>query len=225
MNSDAPYANVTFFGEHRYNKASAYLCDTRFRVVQGSRMRAVVRELIETVILALLIFLALQFSVQNFRVEGSSMQPTLEEGQYILVNKLLYLRFDPQDILRFLPFIDSDRTNFLFPISSPERGEVIIFHFPRDPTGIHRVGLLPNPKVAPSLSYIRRRNRSETGWDYPARRTTRRSDQPETEPPTRRLARLDSERGPRPPLGRGRVDAMKPRAVIPDAVADARAGR
>ena len=97
-------------------------------------MRAVVRELIETVILALLIFLALQFSVQNFRVEGSSMQPTLEEGQYILVNKLLYLRFDPQDILRFLPFIDSDRTNLLFPISSPERGEVIIFHFPRDPS-------------------------------------------------------------------------------------------
>ena len=79
-------------------------------------MRAVVRELIETVILALLIFLALQFSVQNFRVEGSSMQPTLEEGQYILVNKLLYLRFDPQDLFRFLPFVDSDRTNFLFPI-------------------------------------------------------------------------------------------------------------
>lgn len=97
-------------------------------------MRAVVRELIETVILALLIFLALQFSVQNFRVEGSSMQPTLEEGQYILVNKLLYLRFDPQNVLKFLPFIDSERTNFLFPISSPERGEVIIFHFPRDPT-------------------------------------------------------------------------------------------
>lgn len=97
-------------------------------------MRAVVRELIETVILALLIFLALQFSVQNFRVEGSSMQPTLEEGQYILVNKLLYLRFDPQNVLKFLPFIDSERTNFLFPISSPERGEVIIFHFPRDPS-------------------------------------------------------------------------------------------
>ncbi len=97
-------------------------------------MRAVVRELIGTVILALLIFLALQFSVQNFRVEGSSMEPTLEEGQYLLVNKILYLRLDPQDIFKFIPFLDSDRTNFLFPISSPERGEVIIFHFPRDPS-------------------------------------------------------------------------------------------
>ena len=97
-------------------------------------MRALIRELIETVILALLIFVALQFSVQNFIVEGSSMEPTLEEGQHLLVNKLIYLRLDPQGLRSILPSIDANRQASLFPFHPPHRGEVIIFRFPRDPT-------------------------------------------------------------------------------------------
>ena len=49
-------------------------------------MRIVIRELFETVILALLIFLGLQFSMGNYRVEGSSMLPNLAEGEYVIVN-------------------------------------------------------------------------------------------------------------------------------------------
>lgn len=97
-------------------------------------MRALIRELIETVILALLIFLGLQFSIQNFRVEGSSMQPTLEEGQYVLVNKLVYLRLAPQGLSSLLPFVNSDREEVIFPFSAPSLGDVVIFHFPRDPS-------------------------------------------------------------------------------------------
>ena len=96
-------------------------------------MRALVRELIETAILALLIFLGLQFSVQNFRVEGSSMEPTLAEGQYLLVNKLVYFSFSPHELQNLLPFLDIKRDETLFPFHPPRRGEVIIFHFPRDP--------------------------------------------------------------------------------------------
>ena len=65
-------------------------------------MRELIRELIETVLLALLIFLVLQFSVQNFRVEGSSMQPTLTEGQYLLVNKIVYLRVANESLASLL---------------------------------------------------------------------------------------------------------------------------
>ena len=97
-------------------------------------MRALIRELIETVILALLIFLGLQFSIQNFRVEGSSMQPTLEEGQYVLVNKLVYLRLAPQGLSSLLPFVNSEREEVIFPFSAPSLGDVVIFHFPRDPS-------------------------------------------------------------------------------------------
>ena len=70
-------------------------------------MRALIRELIETVILALIIFLALQFSVQNFRVEGSSMRPTIVEGQYLLVNKLVYFNLNPRDVRSVLAFSSS----------------------------------------------------------------------------------------------------------------------
>ncbi|MCI0439973.1 MAG: signal peptidase I, partial [Chloroflexi bacterium] len=104
------------------------------RPSNGRFIRNVVRELIETVILALLIFLGLQFSVQNFRVEGSSMEPTLVEGQYLLVNKIVYLRFDPRDLQNFLPFIDSERTDTVYPFHGPSRGEVIIFHYPLNPS-------------------------------------------------------------------------------------------
>ena len=53
-------------------------------------MVRVVRELLEAFILALIVFLVIQNSVRNFRVEGSSMDPTLESGEYLLVNKLVY---------------------------------------------------------------------------------------------------------------------------------------
>ena len=112
-------------------------------------MRALIRELIETVILALLIFLALQFSVQNFRVEGPSMDPTLGDGQYLLANKLVYLNFDPRDLQSLLPFIDVERDQLLFPFHSPRRGEVVIFRFPVDESRdfVKRVIAIPGDAV------------------------------------------------------------------------------
>ena len=97
-------------------------------------MRALVRELIETVILALTIFVILQFSVQNFRVEGPSMEPTLKQGQHLLVNKLVFLRFDVGDLLALLPFISDDRPEPTYAFHAPRRGDVIIFRFPGDPS-------------------------------------------------------------------------------------------
>ena len=95
-------------------------------------MRAVIRELFETVILALLIFLALQFSVRTYRVEGSSMQPTLDHGEYVLVNKLVYLRFDPRGLADLVPLLEVDGGRTVFPIHEPRRGEIVIFEFPQD---------------------------------------------------------------------------------------------
>ena len=67
-------------------------------------MSHIIRELFEAVVLALVVFFVIQISIQNFRVEGLSMQPILEEKQYLMVNKLVYLKFDLQRLSRLIPF-------------------------------------------------------------------------------------------------------------------------
>ena len=96
-------------------------------------MREFIRELIETVLLSLAVFLALHLSVQNFRVEGSSMVPTLNEGQYIVANKIIYSSVTIDTLAGFLPFIQpSDEAGSLYTFHPPEHGEIIIFNFPSD---------------------------------------------------------------------------------------------
>ena len=96
-------------------------------------MREFIRELIETVLLSLAVFLALHLSVQNFRVEGSSMVPTLTEGQYIVANKIIYSRVSIDTLAGFLPFIQSSGGgDSLYTFHPPGHGEIIIFNFPPD---------------------------------------------------------------------------------------------
>ena len=45
---------------------------------------------IQSILLALALFLVVQFAIQNTRVYGLSMQPTLQDGQLVIVNKLAY---------------------------------------------------------------------------------------------------------------------------------------
>ena len=68
-----------------------------------AKRRTFVRELVETAILTLAIFLVVKVAVQNFKVEGESMLPNLHNGEYILVNKVDYLVHAPQrgDIVVF----------------------------------------------------------------------------------------------------------------------------
>ena len=87
------------------------------------------RDLIETVILALLIFVGVRAMVQNFRVEGSSMESTLHDGQYILVNKAVYFKVDV-GFLDFLPFYDAGSNPVHYIFRAPRRGDVVVFRFP-----------------------------------------------------------------------------------------------
>jgi signal peptidase I len=87
-----------------------------------------VRELAETLLLAVLIFLAVRASFQNFRVEGASMQPSLEDGEYLIVNKLSYAQLDT-GILDWLPFVsDNGGSDYIW--GKPTRGDVIVFRAP-----------------------------------------------------------------------------------------------
>ena len=95
-------------------------------------MNRVVRELLEAVVLALIVFMVIQTSVRNFKVDGSSMNPTLEGGQYLMVNKLVYFQLDMVRLSRIIPFWKEERPDSRFAVHPPQRGEVIVFHFPRD---------------------------------------------------------------------------------------------
>ncbi len=101
------------------------------------------------VLLALVVFVFIQTSIQNFKVEGSSMRPTLQSGQYLLVNKLVYLRLDQERLSRIVPFWKVDLQDERFTIHPPKRGEVIVFHFPKDPKRdfVKRVIGVPGDRV------------------------------------------------------------------------------
>lgn len=96
-------------------------------------MSRVAREIIEAVVLAAVVFLLLQTTVRNFKVDGSSMDPTLDSGQYLLVNRLVYLQVDFQRLARIVPFWHVDEESSRYAIHSPNRGDVIVFKYPRDP--------------------------------------------------------------------------------------------
>ncbi|MGA8707416.1 MAG: signal peptidase I [Steroidobacteraceae bacterium] len=70
---------------------------------------------------AVVVLLVRSFVFEPFRIPSDSMMPTLLDGDFIVVNKFAYgLR---------LPVIG---TKFI-PVGEPQRGDVVVFHFPPDP--------------------------------------------------------------------------------------------
>ena len=114
-------------------------------------MSRIIRELLEALVLALLVYFVIQISVQNFRVEGHSMKPTLEDDEYLMVNKLPYFRVDMQRLARLVPFWDVQyRERRFLPFSHPpKRGDVVVFHAPTNPPRdfVKRVVGLPGEKL------------------------------------------------------------------------------
>jgi signal peptidase I len=86
---------------------------------------------------ALVVLLLRSFVFEPFRIPSDSMMPTLLDGDFIIVNKYAYgLR---------LPVLNTKFLN----IGEPERGDVVVFRYPRDPSinYIKRLVGLPGDKV------------------------------------------------------------------------------
>jgi len=98
-----------------------------------SGVKRVVFDILETLLLSALLFLAINAISARIRVDGHSMEPTLHTGQFVVVNKLAY---------RF---------------GSPGYEDVIVFHFPRDPEQeyIKRVIGLPGDNVSVSGGQVK----------------------------------------------------------------------
>jgi signal peptidase I len=66
-------------------------------------------DILETLVLSALLFLVINAVSARIRVDGFSMEPTLQDGEFVFVNKLAYK------------------------LGAPQRGDVIVFRYPRDP--------------------------------------------------------------------------------------------
>ena len=112
-------------------------------------MTRISREIIEAVVLAVVVFMLLQTTVRNFKVEGSSMDPTLEGGQYLLVNRLVYLRIDMERLSSIVPFWQAKEDSPRYAVHPPKRGEIVVFQFPQDPSKdfVKRVVGLPGEEI------------------------------------------------------------------------------
>jgi signal peptidase I len=116
---------------------------------RGRSARNVVKDIAETLLLALIIYLGVRAGVQNFKVEGSSMEPSLHNGQYLLVNKMAYAAVDLDGVAEAVPPLQSWKGSQFFPFGLPQRGDIVVFRFPRDPSRdfIKRVVAVPGETV------------------------------------------------------------------------------
>jgi signal peptidase I len=79
-----------------------------------------VRETLDILVLALVLFMGIRLVGHNYVVDGQSMFPTFEDGDLLVVNRLAYLDLD----LTWVPGIDEAWR----PFGTPQAGDVVVFH-------------------------------------------------------------------------------------------------
>jgi signal peptidase I len=112
------------------------------------RTLAVASELAQAVVVTLALTLGARALVQNFRVEGISMQPNFVGGQVLVVNRAAYFHIDGSPLDGILPTTRQGTTNYLF--GGPQRGDVAVFVAPPQPDAdyIKRIIGLPGDTVS-----------------------------------------------------------------------------
>lgn len=136
---------------------------------QSEQKRHPYRELIETIVIAALIFLLVRSVVLNFRIDGPSMLPTLEDGQMILVNRNAYQTLDIGDLVDWIPGVPEQHWFTITDWGEPQRGDVIVFTPPepgQQKPYIKRVIGLPGDHVQITEDKTVRVNGVELDEDY-----------------------------------------------------------
>jgi signal peptidase I len=107
-------------------------------VSEARPKKSLIREYAEALAIAFVLALVIKFFLfQAFSIPSGSMENTLLIGDYLLVNKLSYGIRSPLD------------NKVIIPIGKPQRGDVVVFIFPKDPSKdyIKRVIGLPGDRL------------------------------------------------------------------------------
>jgi signal peptidase I len=104
-------------------------------------------ELAQAVVVTGVLVLGLRTVVQNFRVEGISMEPTFGGGQALIVNRAAYAHVENTPLAGMLPTTGQGSTSYLF--GGPQRGDIAVFKAPPEPDAdyIKRIIGLPGESV------------------------------------------------------------------------------
>ncbi len=108
-----------------HQELSSNFSENNPSVRKSSHFYVLLREIGETFLIAGMLFLAVNLFTARIRVEGGSMEPSLHNGEFVVINRLAYRWNDP------------------------DRGEIIVFRFPLDPERrfIKRIIGLPGDTV------------------------------------------------------------------------------
>ena len=119
----------------------------------GQRRRstfAAIREIVQTLLLAAVLFVGVRALVLPYEVDGSSMMPNLADRERVLVNRQAFREFDLNSALNWIPGVDREGEWNFTPFGKLERGDVVILNPPVDSSQpfIKRVIGLPGDEIA-----------------------------------------------------------------------------
>lgn len=117
------------------------------KAVRRTSWRSLVGDVGQAVVATGVLVLALHLTIQNFRVDGISMQPAFAAGQALVVDRLAYFHIENTLLGRLWPTTRQGSVRYLF--GGPQRGDVVIFRAPPQPDTdyIKRVIGLPGDEV------------------------------------------------------------------------------
>ncbi len=111
----------------------------------GHRGRRFLREVVETVAAAAILFFVIQAMVQSYQVQGPSMEPSVHNNELLLVNKAVYFNVARSTVDLLLPFVDLQNGNDIYPFHPPRRGDIVVLRGPDGSTRdfIKRIVAIP----------------------------------------------------------------------------------
>jgi signal peptidase I len=115
-------------------------------LTRAARARAVALELGQALVVTAVLVGAIHLFIQNFRVDGVSMQPTFANGEALIVDRTAYFNVESSPLGALLPAAHAS-SGYVF--GGPRRGDVVIFRAPPQPDTdyIKRVIGLPGEAI------------------------------------------------------------------------------